>query len=727
MRRNSGESTSQITPDPSEMSENSIDRYEIPAQLERVLASDTFAKAERMRRFLAYTVRQTLSGDFARLKETVIGVEVFDRDPAYDPKADPIVRIEARRLREKLKTYYEGEGAGDPIRITLPKGGYHVDFEFAYPESQAKPLPAPTEEQNQPSAIPAHAPHRWAWQVALFGILIAVAGFLYWESSWRTHPAGPLAVRSFTSLPGAESEPSLSPDGSRVAFVWTPPELGATGNIYVQGVSDDTPVQLTHETNAALSRPAWSPAGDRIAYLKQVGARRFGVFVLDLATRKVTGGPEVEDDPFPIGPAIHLDWSPDGEYFLTTNQRDLVLLSTHNGAMAVIAPAAANTLGQFDGVFSPDGKMIVFREARSFGVDDLWLVPTAGGTARRLTNGNEPIRGHAWAPDGKSIVYSVGRCLWRIPANGGEPVQITDGTVTANRPTVARGAARLVFSSQNHISRIWRRRADGTGATEAVIASTRTDTSPHLSPDGQHIAFRSDRSGNTEIWTADADGSHLTRVTRLNGALTGCPRWSPDGQRITFDSRPDGKSDIFTVDVKSGAIKRMTETPLDEVVPSWSADGRFIYYASNATGSWQIWKVPAQGGPAVQVTQGGGFAPWASPDGEFIYYAKDRGGYGIWRVSTSTGKEALFDARLEPGMWGNWQVGQHELFFVEAKPPYRIHGVDLRSHRDRIVGELARSPMAGDSGMALSPDGEWIYLALADPSASDLFVVDHFN
>ena len=73
-------------------------------------------------------MEQTLAGNGGQLKEQIIGVEVFDRKPDYDPRIDPIVRVEARRLRAKLKAYYTSPGRGDQIMIVLPKGAYLPSF-----------------------------------------------------------------------------------------------------------------------------------------------------------------------------------------------------------------------------------------------------------------------------------------------------------------------------------------------------------------------------------------------------------------------------------------------------------------------------------------------------------------------------------------------------------------------------------------------------------------------
>ncbi len=97
-------------------------------QLDRMLASGTFRQVGRLKRFLSFIVLETLLGRGDQLKEYVIGVQVFDKDSSFDPRADPIVRVQARRLRARLVRYYREEGAADAIVIELPKGGYTPVF-----------------------------------------------------------------------------------------------------------------------------------------------------------------------------------------------------------------------------------------------------------------------------------------------------------------------------------------------------------------------------------------------------------------------------------------------------------------------------------------------------------------------------------------------------------------------------------------------------------------------
>jgi serine/threonine-protein kinase len=112
-------------------------------QLERILCSRGFARNDRLSKFLRYVVEQQLDREVPELKESVVGVEVFGRQPGYDPRRDSVVRTEAAKLRARLTGYYGGEGAADPVIIELPKGGYTPVFrerclEAVCPEPHAR-------------------------------------------------------------------------------------------------------------------------------------------------------------------------------------------------------------------------------------------------------------------------------------------------------------------------------------------------------------------------------------------------------------------------------------------------------------------------------------------------------------------------------------------------------------------------------------------------------------
>lgn len=130
----------------------------IREQVDRILASDAFAQSRRRQTFLSYIVDETLAGRGDRLKGYTVAIKVFDRGTSFDPALDPVVRIEAGRLRDKLSAYYAGDGASDPVRIDLPKGSYTPVIAFRHVAGDATaepPLEAtPSSSHDDSAAVP---------------------------------------------------------------------------------------------------------------------------------------------------------------------------------------------------------------------------------------------------------------------------------------------------------------------------------------------------------------------------------------------------------------------------------------------------------------------------------------------------------------------------------------------------------------------------------------------
>jgi TolB-like protein len=123
------------------------------AQLDRMLASPIFTRSERMSRFLKFTVERLLAGEAASLKEYLIGVEVFDKGEAMDPRVDPIVRVEAGRLRSKLREYYETEGREDQVLISFAPRSYVPLIQQKAPAGPAALAPVRSNLERRPNSI----------------------------------------------------------------------------------------------------------------------------------------------------------------------------------------------------------------------------------------------------------------------------------------------------------------------------------------------------------------------------------------------------------------------------------------------------------------------------------------------------------------------------------------------------------------------------------------------
>ncbi len=176
--------------------------------LERILASPLFSRADRQSRFLRHIVEKFLAGDEESLRETAIGLEVYGRPGTYDPKEDSIVRVEAARLRGRLREYYEDERAADPIRIRIPKGSYVPSFEWTAPPLESPP---PTDPAFAPLPLekpPVSATAAWSRFPRPILLLSSLAVMMVAAYAWysqrqsppRTRPIELIAVMPFTDL-----------------------------------------------------------------------------------------------------------------------------------------------------------------------------------------------------------------------------------------------------------------------------------------------------------------------------------------------------------------------------------------------------------------------------------------------------------------------------------------------------------------------------------------------
>jgi TolB-like protein len=145
-----------------------IPDQDVRAELDRILAAKGFANAGRLSKLLRYVVEKSLAGETGQLKEYAVGVEVFERDSNYDPRLDSIVRVEAGRLRTRLDEYYNGEGAGSPIRINLPRGGYSARFERSEPDSPVAFSRPQDLKTSRPLWLPAIA------------LVVLISGMVFW-------------------------------------------------------------------------------------------------------------------------------------------------------------------------------------------------------------------------------------------------------------------------------------------------------------------------------------------------------------------------------------------------------------------------------------------------------------------------------------------------------------------------------------------------------------------
>ena len=208
-----------------------------------------------MQQFLEYIVNETLAGRGDRLKGYNIAVEVFDRPETFDPVVDPLVRIEAARLREKLREYYDTDGQADPVRIELPKGTYTPQIAFQQPAAP---------DTRRDGAVAIQSPRKLPTGLLAAGaiLLVLLAGFGAWR--WF-NPATPLSEKASIAVLPFENIGS-DPKWDRFA----------------DGITEDIVTDLSHSKDLfVVARNSTEVYRDKPADVRSIG-RDLGVrYVLE--------------------------------------------------------------------------------------------------------------------------------------------------------------------------------------------------------------------------------------------------------------------------------------------------------------------------------------------------------------------------------------------------------------------------------------------------------------
>jgi adenylate cyclase len=215
---------------------------DVRAQLDRIIASPEFRVPERLRKFLRYVVETTLAGQAEQIKAYTIALEVFERDETFDAHADPVVRIEAGRLRRALELYYLVVGQLDPVLIEIPKGGYVPLF-----TRRSVPAAEVTTQPGEITAAPKVSPHPQKWSrpfavvPAALSIAALVLAFTYWSSTRAVPPvSGAGAAASVTSATALPDQPTLAV--APFAGLGEGPET----ELYAAGLTEEVLTQLAN-------------------------------------------------------------------------------------------------------------------------------------------------------------------------------------------------------------------------------------------------------------------------------------------------------------------------------------------------------------------------------------------------------------------------------------------------------------------------------------------------
>jgi eukaryotic-like serine/threonine-protein kinase len=421
--------------------------------------------------------------------------------------------------------------------------------------------------------------------LVLVAALAVAAGLWLLRGFRRSGEAGPDATQAtltrLTDLPGKEWFPGITPDGN--LFVYAR-KVGDRSRLFLQQVGGGTALELPNSIEGD-SQPAVSPDGHRIAFRSE--REGGGIFVMGLmgdSVRRVTD--------FGFNPA----WSPDGKEILCATEgvdNPLVRRQTSQIYRISLATGQRRLVHEGDAVqpsWSPHGFRIAYWEASPSSQRVIWTIPAAGGEAVQVTTGDSVDWNPVWSPDGRHLYFASDRSgvmnLWRLPIDErsgrvlGEPEPVTTSGQMSMLLSLSRDSRRIVYASdetRSILEKVILEPAREAGASPAVAVAQPAGIIAGLdaSRDGSWLVYQT-FVPQEDLFIIRPDGTGLRRLTQ-DGFRDRQPRWSPDGQRIAFYSNRGGKYEIWIIRADGSQLERAAVIPDRRAYhPIWSPDGRWL-------------------------------------------------------------------------------------------------------------------------------------------------------
>ncbi len=464
--------------------------------------------------------------------------------------------------------------------------------------------------------------------LAVAAILAAIAMWLPRSPAARTQPN--FRFVQITDQPGAEMFPSLAPDGRSLVYA---SQAAGNWDIWFQRVGSRNPINLTKDSPADDTQPAFSPDGERIAFRSDRDGG--GIFVMGATgenTRRVSG--------FGYYPA----WTPDGKRIFASTvmfYRPDLRYAYESQVYAFDVEASGSGRGKLitQGIHdamqpsvSPHGHRIAYWHMAG-GRRDVLTIPAVGGKPVAVTDDGHFDWNPAWSPDGKSLLFASDRGgsmnLWRVPIDEksgvtqGPPEPVTTPSLFSAGASLSRDGRMIAYGQLHRNSNLYKVSLDpvtlSAGPPVAVTKGSREMSTPTISPDGRWLAFASGGKREEIFLMRTEDG--LVRQLTDDEHKDFVPAWSPDGRRISFFSNRSGKYEIWEIHPDGSGLRQITNTREPAVLQVWSPDGARV-----------AWTVPHHP-PSVQEVNPSGRRPapqslsqLAQPDKWFSTGSWEKGG-----------------------------------------------------------------------------------------------------
>ncbi len=488
------------------------------------------------------------------------------------------------------------------------------DSESGRISSAQSPLPSPKPKR------------RWMYVVAALLMLAVIGAAVYFflQPSWFQ----PAAISSadwiqLTDFPDSATQPALSPDGHMLVFIRGPETFITDGQVYLKFLPDGQPIQLTHDDRPKIS-PVFSPDGSRIAY---TGLENFNWNTYQIP---VTGG----ESKLLLPNASGLTWV-DGQRLLfseikTGAHMGLVTASESRGdEREVYLPAEELGMAHRSYV-SPDRKSVVAVEMRSPEWLRCRLVPLDGSSTGTPIGPDGHCTSAAWSPDGKWIYLtsdagSVGFHIWRVRYPNGVAQRITSGPTEEDGIAMAPDGRSLITSVGRAQGTVWMHDAKG----DRQISSEGYAFSPQISADGTTLYFLQGSGGaarSLASHNARAEETDLIRVDLRAGnseqILSGFSilefQVSADGKQIVYSARGnDNRAHLWAASPSRRFPPKQITSGEDDA--PFLVNGGDIIFRRFENGAHHVYRMKQDGGTPEKVLATSVIRlPAMSPDGQWL-------------------------------------------------------------------------------------------------------------
>jgi Tol biopolymer transport system component/DNA-binding winged helix-turn-helix (wHTH) protein len=616
---------------------------------------------------------------------------------------------------------------------TVSKRGYRLTVapELLDERVSGAVLPTPAPPAPRPA-------RRYTGLAVTTGLVIIVMWIAFRDVP--TPAAPPAAIDAefipFSAMSGYETQPSVNMSRRQVAFANFPKEGpdAFQWDIWLRDLDDTTARPLTRTAEHEMA-PALSPDGSRVAFVRL--SEECGFFVLDIATGIETpvalGCGESRG---PTDCCRVVGWRDEQRLLLTRRERAdgpvrIYELDLATSATRTLTDPPAQSNGDVAFALSHGGDRLAVVRGRTAELMDLHVLELATGEWAQLTSAGYPISGVTWSASDRTLTFGWNRtgtyALWEISADGGPArAQRTVGMNAAGPTTVG---SDLIYEEWKSEINLWEIDVASQAGTQ-LVRSTRWDWRGQRSPDGDRLAFVSNRVGQAEIWMIDADDAEPRQLTRLEGQLASPPRWSPDGAQLAVAAVGTGGLDLALVNPESGAVRWVVQDASDERAPVFSRDGKTLFFASNRSGAWEIWGQELATGIAERWTRDGGAAARPAATGG-IWFIR-RGRPGLWHQPDAAADPRLVDAEFDPSGPSDWATAGSEsgeaiylirwdtehVGWLSRFDPATAATSDLLNLED----ETGIKELFADSGLWISPDAARVIVSSVDLSHSDLWL-----